>query len=85
MPNSAQVTVTTTAAVLVPENTFHQTAYLHNSGGGIVYLGGPNVTAANGYKLDNGDKITIGIGDHEGLYAIVASGTNLVSVLYQVN
>ena len=85
MPTSAQVTVSSTATVLVPVNNFHQTAYVHNSGGGIVYIGGPDVTVANGYKLDNGDKITIGIGDHEGLYAIVVSGTQVVSVLYQVN
>ena len=85
MPSSAQVTVNATATVLVAETAFDQTVYLHNSGGGIVYLGAANVSVANGYKLDNGDKITIGVGDHEALYAITASGTNVVSVLTQIN
>lgn len=85
MPSSAQVSVNATATVLVAETAFDQTVYLHNSGGGVVYLGAANVTTANGYKLDNGDKITIGVGDHEALYAVTASGTNVVSVLTQIN
>lgn len=85
MPTSAQVTVNSTATVLVAETAFDQTVYLHNSGGGVVYLGAANVSTANGYKLDNGDKITIGVGDHEALYAVTASGTNVVSVLTQIN
>ena len=85
MPSSAQVSVNSTATVLVAATAFDQTAYIHNSGGGIVYLGAANVSTANGYKLDNGDKITIGVGDHESLYAITASGTNVVSVLTQIN
>jgi hypothetical protein len=85
MPSSAQVTVGTTATVLVAATAFDQTVYLHNSGGGVVYLGAANVSTANGYKLDNGDKITIGVGDHEALYALTESGTNVVSVLTQIN
>lgn len=85
MPSSAQITVSTTATVLVAETAFDQTVYLHNSGGGIVYLGGSNVTTANGYKLDNGDKLTLMVGDHEALYAVTASGTNVVAVLKQIN
>ena len=85
MPSSAQITVNSTATVLVAATAFDQTVYLHNSGGGVVYLGAANVSTANGYKLDNGDKITIGVGDHEALYAVTASGTNVVSVLTQIN
>lgn len=85
MPSSAQVTVNATPTVLVAATAFDQTAYLHNSGGGIVYLGAADVSTTNGYKLDNGDKITIGVGDHEALYGITASGTNVVSVLIQIN
>jgi len=85
MPSSAQVTVNATVTVLVPETAFDQTVNLHNSGGGVVYLGDAGVTTANGYKLDNGDKLTIMVGDHEALYAVTASGTNVVSVLRQIN
>ena len=85
MPSSAQVSVNATATVLVAATAFDQTVYLHNSGGGIVYLGGSDVTTANGYKLDNGDKLTLMVGDHEALYAVTASGTNVVTVLKQIN
>jgi len=85
MPTSSQVSVNSTTTVLVAETAFDQTVYIHNSGGGVVYLGAANVSTANGYKLDNGDKITIGVGDHEALYAVTASGTNVVSVLTQIN
>lgn len=85
MPSSAQVTVGTTATVIVSATAFDQTAYLHNLGGGAIYLGAANVSTSNGYKLDNGDKIAIGVGDHEALYAIADNGTHTVSVLTQIN
>jgi protein involved in polysaccharide export with SLBB domain len=85
MPTSAQVTVTTTATIIVPASNFDQTANLHNLGGGAMYLGGANVTTSNGYKFDNGDKLTVTVGDHEALYGITASGTQTVAVLTQIN
>lgn len=84
MPSGAQVTVNTIATVLVAATAFDQSVNLHNSGGGVVYLGDATVTTSTGYKLDNGDKLTIMVGDHEALYAITASGTNVVSVLKQI-
>ena len=84
MPTSSQVTVTTTATLLVDSSIFNQTVWIHNSGG-VLYLGASNVTTANGYKLDNDDKMQLPVGDYEGLYGIVASGTNTVFVLKQVN
>lgn len=85
MPSSAQISVGTTATVLVAATAFDQSVYLHNSGGGIVYLGGSNVSTTNGYKLDNGEKLSIMVGDHEALYGVTASGTNVVGVLIQIN
>jgi len=85
MPTSAQVTVTTTATLLVAANIMDQTVWLHNLGGGPVYLGDANVTTSNGYKLDNGDKMQVPVGDHEGLYGIAASGTHTMAILRQVN
>jgi len=85
MPTSAQVSVGTTATVIVAATNFDQTANLHNLGGGAMYLGGANVTTANGYKFDNGDKLTVTVGDHEALYGITASGTQTVAVLSQIN
>ena len=85
MPTSAQVSVGATPTLLVASTGFDQTVWLHNSGGGIVYLGDSGVTTANGYKLDNGDKMELPVGDNEGLYGVTASGTNTVCVLKQIN
>ena len=85
MPSSAQVTVGTTATVLVAQTGFDQTVWLHNSGGGVVYIGASNVSTTNGYKLDNGDKMELPVGDHEALYGVTATGTNVVCVLTQIN
>ncbi len=85
MPTSAQISVSDTPTLLVASTGFDQTVWLHNSGGGIVYLGDSGVTISNGYKLDNGDKMQLLVGDHEGLYGVTASGTNTVGVLKQIN
>ena len=84
MPKSAVKTVTTTAAIVVPADIADQTVWLHSSSG-TLYIGGSDVTAANGYRLDNGDKITVAVGDHEALYAITSAGTANLYVLSQVN
>lgn len=85
MPTSTQVIVGTTATVLAAATNFDQTVWLHNSGGGVVYIGAADVSTANGYKLDNGDKMELPVGDHEALYGVTASGTNTVCVLTQIN
>ena len=82
MPISTQVTITTTASVIVSANSYRN-IYLHNLGGGAIYIGGSNVTTSNGYKLDNGDKLSIIIGDVEALYGVAASGTHTLAVLAQ--
>ena len=85
MPTSSQVSVGTTATLLVAANIMDQTVQLHNLGGGAVYIGAANVTTSNGYKMDNTDKLQIPVGDNEALYGITASGTHTVAVLTQVN
>jgi protein involved in polysaccharide export with SLBB domain len=84
MPKSEVKTVTTTAAIVVSADIADQTVWLHSSSG-TLYIGGSDLTVANGYRLDNGDKITINVGDHEALYAITSSGTATLYVLSQVN
>ena len=84
MPTSKQITVTTTPTILVPANIADQTALLHATNSAL-FIGGSDLTTANGYVVDHKDKITVQVGDHEGLYGVVSSGTTTVSVLYQVN
>jgi protein involved in polysaccharide export with SLBB domain len=84
MPKSSVQTITTTASIVVPALPGDQSVYLH-SASGALYIGGPDLTAANGYRLDNGDKLTIMVGDHEPLYAITSSGSSTLYVLSQIN
>jgi hypothetical protein len=89
MPTSAQITVGTTATLLVAATAFDQTVNVHNAqhgaGNPSVYLGDANVTTANGFELDADAYITVGVGDHEALYAICATGTVKVAILKQIN
>lgn len=95
MPSSAQISVGTTATLLVAANRGDQSCYLHNLAGGggggggggnnPIFIGAANVTISNGYKLNSGVSLTLMVGDHEALYGICASGTVDVSVLTQVN
>jgi hypothetical protein len=84
MPNVSQVTVTTSATLLVTANRADQMVYLH-SGSGTIYLGNSNVTTSTGYRMDNGDKLSMQLGDNEALYAIAASGTAIVYVMDTIN
>ena len=84
MPKTAQISVSTTRTLVVPELIGDQSVYLHSSSG-TLYIGGPDVTTANGYRMDNGDKLTIMVGDHEALYAITSSGTANLFVMTQIN
>lgn len=84
MPKSAQYTVTTTPSIIVPALIGDQSAYLH-SASGAVYIGGADLTVENGYKLDNGDKLSLMVGDHQALYAVTSSGEHTLYVLSQIN
>jgi hypothetical protein len=81
---TAQITVTTTATLLVNSDPHDQTVLLH-SAQGACYVGNANVTASTGYKIDNGTRITLPLGAYEALYAITASGTDTVYVYSEVN
>ncbi len=59
-------------------------AYLH-SASGALYIGGADLSLENGYRLDNGDKLTLMVGDHSALYAMTSSGTATLFVLRQIN
>ena len=83
MPISSQVSVSTTAVIIAPAANSYQNIYLHNLGGGAIFIGGSNVTTSNGYKLDNNDKLSLIIGDVEALYGVAASGTHTLAVLAQ--
>ncbi len=71
----------TTAVLVVAADDITRNVYLHNAGGGKVYLGGSVVTSTTGFHLGNGESISLFVPARETLYAISASGTNAVTVL----
>lgn len=76
--SSAQYTVGTTATLIVADNVQAEEVHLHTTGG-LLYVGGPDVTTANGLRLDSGDKITFNT--HVGaMYAVTNTGSTTVYV-----
>jgi hypothetical protein len=75
---SAQYTITTTASQIVADNLQAEEVHLHTTGG-LLYVGGPDVTTSNGLRLDSGDKITFNT--HVGaMYAVTNTGSTTVYV-----
>lgn len=79
---STQTTVTTDATLLVAADNVNRQICIHSLSNTTVYLGGSTVTTSNGFVLEKDDghlALTLPIG--ETLYAVVATGTETVSVL----
>lgn len=81
---TSQVTVTTTATLLVAADPHDQTVVVH-AAAGSCYIGNASVTASTGFKIDNGNKLTFPLGAYEALYAITSSGSDTVYVYSEVN
>jgi len=77
--SSANYTVTTTRSVVVSEDNAAEEVHFHSSSG-TLYIGGADVTVANGYRMDSGDK-TIVQNHGNPIYAITSSGTATLSTL----
>ena len=77
--SSANYTVTTTASIVVANDQAAEEVHFHSSSG-TLYLGGPDLTVANGYRMDNGDK-TIIQNHGNAIYAMTSSGTSNLSTL----
>jgi uncharacterized protein (DUF2345 family) len=77
--STRQVTVTTSPTALVDATQEAEMVYLHSSSG-TCFLGNSDVTSSTGYKMDNGDKITIE-NKENGIWAITSSGTVTMQVM----
>lgn len=78
---ASQVTVNTSATVVVAADDWHRFIYLHNLGGGKIYLGGADVTTSSGYPLDNGQSLSVAVPAGERIYGCVSTGTATLAVL----
>lgn len=77
-----QHTVTTTATLIIDADSTHRTVVLHAIGNGVIYLGGSNVTSSTGFYLDKAaGPVVLQLPPAEKLYAIVTTGSDLISTL----
>lgn len=77
--STRQVTVTTAATELMATSAIAEMVYLHSSSG-QCFIGASDVTASTGYKMDNGDKISIE-NHHNGIWAITSAGSVTMMVM----
>lgn len=80
--NTSSYSVSTTRVKIVYADNINRTIYIHAIGAGVVYIGGADVTAANGMLTEkNAVPFEMFLPAGEDLYAITASGTEEVRVL----
>jgi hypothetical protein len=77
---SAAVTVTTSPTLVVAADNFARRCYLHSSSGSL-YIGGSDVTSANGLHMANNTTLEIFVPTNETIYAVTASSTHTMRVL----
>ena len=76
MPSSQQVTVNSTPVLLAKTKGTPFEVHLHCAAG-AVYLDSAGVTTANGFKLDNGQTMTITLTTNEELWAVANNSSTL--------
>lgn len=80
--SSAQVSVGTSATLIVTADTDGCLVYLHNKGGTVTYLGGSDVTSTTGMGIDSGaGPVLITLPANAKLYAITAAGSQTIQIL----
>ena len=80
----SQYSVDGTAVKLAESNGMPLEVHIHCASGSI-YLGNSAVTTATGYRMDNGDKLTMQLSDNESLYAVTAGSTVTMMVMATIN
>ena len=73
--NSTTHTVTSTRSLVIAKDDVTRTVYLHVLGNGTVYIGGSDVTTANGMLTEkHAVPFQFILPNNEELYAITAAG-----------
>jgi hypothetical protein len=70
------VTTNASTAVLIKKaGTNPIKLNLHNSSGGVIYLGGSNVSSSNGYHLSNTENLDLTLLPGNSFYGLSGSGS----------
>jgi|688.fasta_scaffold880944_1 hypothetical protein len=80
--SSTQVSCTTTPAVAYTADNDGCMLYLHHQGGGVIWLGGSDLTTSNGLSIDSAtDVVAIRLTAGDVLYARSGTGTEVLQIL----
>ena len=80
--NSTATTINTTAQKILSKSNSYRTVYIHVTGAGTVYLGGSDVSSANGLLTEkNAVPLQLVIPSQEELWAVTATGTEDLRIL----
>lgn len=70
-----KVTVTDTVTELIPRDNINRPVYVQIEGNNTIYIGGPNVTADQGFPIvKHAAPIQGGLGVGDGLWGICSAG-----------
>lgn len=79
---TASFSVSTTRVQIITADNIYREVYLHTLGAGAVYIGGADVTSANGMLTEkNAIPFAINLPANESLWAITATGTEEVRIM----
>ena len=79
---STATTINTTAQQILSKSNSYRTVYIHVTGAGTVYLGGSDVSSANGLSTEkNAVPLQLVIPSQEELWAVTATGTESLRIL----
>ena len=80
--NSTATTINTTAQKILSKSNSYRTVYIHVTGAGTVYLGGSDVSSANGLLTEKAAvPLELVIPSQEELWAVTATGTEDLRIL----
>ena len=73
---SGVITTNASSAVLIKKAGSNPIKLnLHNSSGGVIYVGGSNVSSSNGYHLSNNEGLDLTLLSGNSLYGLSGSGS----------
>lgn len=82
---SKQIIVGTDATLVIEDDPDGCHVHIKASGENAVYIGDSDVSTESGYELEKGEALSIFLGPHERLYAIVEEGTGKLYFLASMN
>jgi len=75
LTNNVVTTNASTAVLIKKASTNPIKLNLHNSSGGVIYIGGSNVSSSNGYHLNTSENLDLILLSGNSLYGLSGSGS----------